>query len=66
MVRLTSYFPSFRNLRCALLVVHFLTTVASYILACFILVFSPMVAQMVKNLPAMQETRFHPWFGKIP
>ena len=21
---------------------------------------------MVKNLPAMQETRFHPWVGKIP
>ena len=21
---------------------------------------------MVKNLPAMQETRFYPWVGKIP
>ena len=21
---------------------------------------------MVKNLPAMQETRFNPWVGKIP
>ena len=25
-----------------------------------------LVAQMVKNLPAMQETRFKPWVGKIP
>ena len=25
-----------------------------------------LVAQMVKNLPAMQETRFDPWVGKIP
>ena len=25
-----------------------------------------MVAQMVKNLPAIQETRYHPWVGKIP
>ena len=24
-----------------------------------------LVAQMVKNLPAMQETRFAPWVGKI-
>ena len=24
------------------------------------------VAQMVKRLPAMQETRFDPWVGKIP
>ena len=27
---------------------------------------SLMVAQMVKNLPAMQETGFDPWVGKIP
>ena len=25
-----------------------------------------MVAQMVKNLPAMQEPGFNPWVGKIP
>ena len=25
-----------------------------------------LVAQMVKNLPAMPETRFDPWIGKIP
>ena len=25
-----------------------------------------LVAQMVKNLPAMQETWFDPWVGKIP
>ena len=25
-----------------------------------------LVAQKVKNLPAMQETQFHPWVGKIP
>ena len=25
-----------------------------------------LVAQMVKNLPAVQETRFDPWVGKIP
>ena len=24
------------------------------------------MAQTVKNLPAMQETRFNPWVGKIP
>ena len=24
------------------------------------------LAQMVKNLPAMQETRFNPWIRKIP
>ena len=24
------------------------------------------VAQKVKDLPAMQETRFSPWGGKIP
>ena len=25
-----------------------------------------LVAQMVKNLPTMQKTRFNPWVGKIP
>ena len=25
-----------------------------------------LVAQMVRNLPAMQETKFSPWIGKIP
>ena len=25
-----------------------------------------MLAQLVKNLPAMQETRFNSWVGKIP
>ena len=25
-----------------------------------------LVAQMVKNLPAMQETKFNLWVGKIP
>ena len=25
-----------------------------------------LVAQMVKNLPAVQETRFEPWVGKVP
>ena len=25
-----------------------------------------LVTQMVKNTPAMQETRFNPWVGKIP
>ena len=25
-----------------------------------------LVAQLVKNLPAMQETRFDPWVRKIP
>jgi len=24
------------------------------------------VAQLVKNLPAMHETQFNPWVGKIP
>ena len=24
------------------------------------------VAQLIKNLPAMQETGFDPWVGKIP
>ena len=27
---------------------------------------SSFMAQMVKNLPAMQETGFNPWVGKIP
>ena len=27
---------------------------------------APLEAQMVKNLPAMQETGFDPWVGKIP
>ena len=25
-----------------------------------------LIAQLVKNLPAMQEARVHPWVGKIP
>ena len=25
-----------------------------------------MVAELVKSLPAMQETHFDPWVGKIP
>ena len=25
-----------------------------------------LVTQMVKNTPAMQETRFNPWVGKMP
>ena len=25
-----------------------------------------LVAQLVKNLPAMLETKFDPWVGKIP
>ena len=24
------------------------------------------MVQLVKNLPAMQETRFNPWVGKMP
>ena len=24
------------------------------------------MAELVKNLPAMQETQFEPWVGKIP
>ena len=28
--------------------------------------FASLVAQMVKNLPAMQETGFDPWISKIP
>ena len=27
---------------------------------------APLVTQMVKNLPAMQETRFSPWLGRCP
>ena len=27
---------------------------------------APLVAQLVKNPPAMWETCFHPWVGKIP
>ena len=26
----------------------------------------PVVAQLVKNLPAMQEIGFNPWVGKMP
>ena len=25
-----------------------------------------LVAQLVKNLPAIQEAQFNPWVGKIP
>ena len=34
--------------------------------SCFQLLESLLVAQMVKNLPAIQETGFYLWFGKIP
>ena len=27
---------------------------------------APLVTQIIKNLPAMQETRFSPWVGKMP
>ena len=30
------------------------------------LTWASLVAQTVKNLPAMQETPFDPWVGKIP
>ena len=29
-------------------------------------IWASLVAEMVKNLPALQETRFNPWVGKIP
>ena len=29
-------------------------------------VWASLVAQLVKNLPAVWETGFDPWFGKIP
>ena len=32
----------------------------------YIYTWSFLVAQMVKNLPAMQETSFSPWVGRIP
>ena len=32
----------------------------------FIYQWASLVAQTVKNLPAMQRPRFDPWFGKIP
>ena len=31
-----------------------------------IVIWTSLVAQIVKNLPAMRETRFDPWVGKIP
>ena len=31
-----------------------------------ITLWASVVAQTVENLPAMQETRFDPWVGKIP
>ena len=34
--------------------------------ASFPCVLHPVMAQMVKNLPAMWEPRFSPWVGKIP
>ena len=30
------------------------------------LTFASLVAQMVKNLPAMWRPRFDPWVGKVP
>ena len=29
-------------------------------------IWASLVAQIVKNLPVMWETRFDPWVGKIP
>jgi len=36
------------------------------ICALLYLSWASLVAQMVKNLPAMRETWFDPWVGKIP
>ena len=47
-----SYFPDFKVRR----------KVASILKA----VGASLVARTIKNLPAMQETWFHPWVGKIP
>ena len=32
----------------------------------FLFAFDFLVAQTIKNLPAMQKTQFHPWVGKVP
>jgi len=33
---------------------------------CSLVIWASLVAQMVKNLPAVQETGFDPWVGRIP
>ena len=33
--------------------------------SCKVTLWYKVIAQVVKNLPAMQETRFDPWVGKI-
>ena len=34
--------------------------------ASLLCLWASLVAQTVKNLPAMQETRFNPWVSKVP
>ena len=48
----------------------FFTTSATWeallFLNSYLYIWASLVAQMVRNLPAMQETRFSPWIRKIP
>ena len=37
-----------------------------YLYLMYLFAISSLVAQMVKRLPAMRETRFDPWVRKIP
>ena len=41
-------------------------TLPSRFSASLIIYWASLVAQIVKNLPAMQEIQVHPWVGKIP
>ena len=42
-----------------------ISTVHSFLLLSSSALWASLVAQIVKNLPAMQEARFDPWVGKI-
>ena len=44
---------------------QFITMMNCFFDTCFVLAGASLI-QMVKNLPAVQETRFCPWLGKIP
>ena len=49
-------------------ILHPLSCPSSFLtnIKCFSFTHASLMVQMVKNLPAMQETWFDPWVGKIP
>ena len=43
-----------------------LNALDSFFWPCYVACGAPLIAQLVKNLPAIQETWFDSWVGKIP